>query len=87
MLCRHTLEHIAPTGRFLRTIRNVIGDRSDTVVLFELPDAVRILREGAFWDINYEHCSYFSPGSLSRLFRAQVSKSSNWGGTTATSIC
>ncbi len=29
----------------------------------------RVLKEGAFWDIYYEHCSYFSPGSLSRLFR------------------
>jgi hypothetical protein len=28
-----------------------------------------VLREGAFWDIYYEHCSYFSPGSLARLFR------------------
>ncbi len=25
---------------------------------------------GAFWDIYYEHCSYFTPGSLARLFRA-----------------
>jgi hypothetical protein len=23
----------------------------------------------AFWDIYYEHCSYFGPGSLARLFR------------------
>jgi SAM-dependent methyltransferase len=69
LLCRHTLEHIAPTGQFLRTIRRVIGDRDDTVVLFELPDATRVLREGAFWDIYYEHCSYFTAGSLARLFR------------------
>ena len=62
VLCRHTLEHIAPTREFLPTIRRVIGDRQDVVVLFELPDAVRVLREGAFWDIYYEHCSYFTPG-------------------------
>jgi SAM-dependent methyltransferase len=70
VLCRHTLEHIGPTQEFLTTIRGVIGDRSDVVVLFELPDAVRVLREGAFWDIYYEHCSYFTPGSLARLFRS-----------------
>jgi hypothetical protein len=29
-----------------------------------------VLREGAFWDVYYEHCSYFTPGSLARLFRA-----------------
>lgn len=69
VVCRHTLEHIAPVGDFLRQVRRVIGDRLDTVVLFELPDVLRVLREVAFWDIYYEHCSYFSPGSLVRLFR------------------
>ena len=32
------------------------------LVLFELPDVTRILKEAAFWDVYYEHCSYFSPG-------------------------
>jgi SAM-dependent methyltransferase len=69
VLCRHTLEHIGRTGEFLRSIRRTIGKQLDTIVLFELPDVVRVLKEGAFWDIYYEHCSYFSPGSLARLFR------------------
>lgn len=67
--CRHTLEHIQPTRDFLRTVRRSIGDRRDTTVFFEAPDVVRVLRELAFWDIYYEHCSYFSLGSLARLFR------------------
>jgi SAM-dependent methyltransferase len=67
--CRHTLEHIAPTGNFMRMIRHTIGNRPDTLVLFELPDAYRVLKEAAFWDIYYEHCSYFTTGSLARLFR------------------
>jgi hypothetical protein len=41
----------------------------ETIVFFEVPDVIRVLRELAFWDIYYEHCSYFSPGSLARLFR------------------
>ncbi|TDD98951.1 class I SAM-dependent methyltransferase [Jiangella asiatica] len=69
VVCRHTLEHIAPVGAWLRSVRSAIGPRTDTVVLFELPDVVRALREGAFWDVYYEHCSYFSPGSLDGLFR------------------
>ena len=68
--CRHTLEHIAEPRRFMDTVRRAIGDRPDTVVFFELPELRRILRECAFWDIYYEHCSYFSAGSLARLFRA-----------------
>lgn len=70
VICRHTLEHIPDVGAFMRNIRTAIGDRPDTVVLFELPDVQRILDEVAFWDIYYEHCSYFSLGSLARLFRA-----------------
>jgi SAM-dependent methyltransferase len=69
VICRHTIEHIGPVGEFMALIRRTIGDRLDTVVLFDLPDVVRVLRETAFWDVYYEHCSYFSPGSLARLFR------------------
>lgn len=70
VVCRHTLEHIAPVGDWMREVRRAIGPRSDTVVLFELPDVERVLQEGAFWDVYYEHCSYFGAGSLARLFRA-----------------
>jgi SAM-dependent methyltransferase len=70
VVCRHTLEHIAPVGDFMRTIRAALGDRTDVPVLFELPDVLRVLTEAAFWDVYYEHCSYFSAGSLARLFRA-----------------
>ena len=69
VVCRHTLEHIAPTLQFMRDLRRNIGDSTKTLVFFELPDTMRQLREGAFWDLYYEHCSYFSPGSLARLFR------------------
>jgi hypothetical protein len=69
ILCRHTLEHIPDTRDFLRTVRQSIGDRLDTLVFFELPDTTRVLREAAFWDVYYEHCSYFTAGSLARLFR------------------
>lgn len=69
VVCRHTLEHIAPVGEFMAMVRRAIGDRLDTVVLFELPDVKRVLEEVAFWDVYHEHCSYFSMGSLARLFR------------------
>jgi len=67
--CKMTLEHIPDTGEFVRTVRRGIGDRPRTIVFFQVPDVTRILREGAFWDIYYEHCSYFAPASLARLFR------------------
>lgn len=67
--CRHTLEHIAPTNAFMSMIRRTLGDRKNTLLLFELPDVYRVLKEAAFWDIYYEHCTYFTTGSLARLFR------------------
>lgn len=70
LCCRHTLEHIHATDDFIRLVRKVIGDRKEMVVFFEVPDVGRVLREQAFWDVYYEHCSYFSPGSLARVFRA-----------------
>ena len=68
IVCRHTLEHIAPVQSFLAAIRQMVGSRRDVRVFFETPDFARVLREGAFWDIYYEHCSYFSAGSHADLF-------------------
>jgi SAM-dependent methyltransferase len=69
VICRHTLEHIGPVGELLATVRRSLEDRPATPVLFELPDVLRVLREVAFWDVYYEHCSYFTPGSLARAYR------------------
>lgn len=70
LCCRHTLEHIPDTAEFLSRVRRVIDPYPDTIVFFEVPDVTRVLREVAFWDIYYEHCSYFTLDSLARLFRA-----------------
>jgi hypothetical protein len=67
LCCRHTLEHIAEVGAFLRLVRSVTAG-ARRPVFFEVPDAERILREAAFWDVYYEHCSYFTMGSLRSLF-------------------
>lgn len=68
IVCRHTLEHIHDTYNFIKTIRNSIGDDKEVLILFEVPSIVRILKINAFWDIFYEHCSYFSERSLIQLF-------------------
>lgn len=67
-VCRHTLEHIPDVLSFLRMIRACIPPGADTSLFFEVPDVTRQLREAAFWDFYHEHCSYFSPGSISRAF-------------------
>jgi SAM-dependent methyltransferase len=67
--CQMTLEHIQPVCSFVGMVRRAIGENESAVVFFQVPDVTRILRDCAFEDIYYEHCSYFSPGSLARLFR------------------
>jgi Methyltransferase domain/C-methyltransferase C-terminal domain len=70
LICsRHTLEHIQPVGRFMSLVRESANHRPLSIVFFEIPDADRILDEGAFWDVYNEHCSYFTLASLSNLFR------------------
>ena len=68
VVCRHTLEHIAPTSDFVATVRRTLGDRPGSLVFFELPDQERVYEERAFWDVYYEHCSYFTAGALERVF-------------------
>ena len=68
--CKMTLEHIPNVHEFLSEIRRGLGDQREAVVFIQVPEAMRILREVAFEDIYYEHCSYFTPGSLARAFRA-----------------
>jgi len=69
LCCKMTLEHIEQTHRFLASVRSV-ANRKDSVIFFQVPDVDRILKEGAFWDVYYEHCSYFSAASLGWLFTA-----------------
>lgn len=68
LVCRHTLEHIGPVHDFLARVGQWAARDPQRVVLFELPDAHRVLAEGAFWDVYYEHCSYFTTDTLRSAF-------------------
>lgn len=65
---RHTLEHIPDPRAFVGTLRRTIGDRRQSVVFCEVPNALFTLHDLAIWDIIYEHCSYFTAHSLAYLF-------------------
>jgi len=68
IVCKMTMEHIPDPARFISMIRASIDAQSNPTLFFQVPDVRRILKEGAFWDIYYEHCSYFNPVSLHYLF-------------------
>ncbi len=61
IVCRHTLEHIADPENLVA----MMSRRPGCDLFIEVPDLGRILDEGAFWDIYYEHCNYFDEGSMS----------------------
>jgi len=68
VLCRMTLEHIPDPLEFVSMVRRAIGDYPGTIVYFLVPNASRIFKRNCFEDIYYEHCCYFTPGALARLF-------------------
>jgi hypothetical protein len=69
MVCRHTLEHIRDVPQFLHLLHAWASREAERVVLFEVPASERILDEAAFWDVFYEHCSYFVKSSLEYAFQ------------------
>ena len=69
IVCRHTLEHLADVYGFLTMLHSEFGAKEGTILYIEVPDARRIADEGAFWDLYYEHSSYFDAESLASLLR------------------
>lgn len=66
VICRHVAEHIPQPVGFFAAIAQGLKSYPGTPLFFEVPDAGWIFRQGAFWDFCYEHCNYFSSGSLAR---------------------
>ena len=69
IICKMTLEHIGEVHSFLGCVRRAIASGNSPAVFFQVPDVGPILEELRFWDIYYEHCSYFTCESLTRLFQ------------------
>ncbi|MBA2302313.1 MAG: methyltransferase domain-containing protein [Acidobacteria bacterium] len=68
VVCRHVLEHIPDPVGLLRGLRTTLGSRPARI-FFETPCVEWILANEVIWDFFYEHCSYFSVGSLTSAFQ------------------
>src|SRR5262249_58416012 len=68
-VCRHTLEHIGDVSGFLEDLAAWGRGNAGAVYLFELPDFGTILDRSSFWDIYYEHASYFTHQTLRATFQ------------------
>ena len=66
--CKMTLEHIPNASEFIRHLRGSLEQAPGATVFFQVPNGRKILNDAAFWDVYYEHCSYYTEGSLVRLF-------------------
>lgn len=64
ILCRHTLEHVDDPFAFVQMLASACDASGAKRLFLEVPDFTRIVRLAAFWDVYYEHCSYFTAPSL-----------------------
>ena len=72
---RHTIEHVADVHEFARALAFSLSIGNRTLFV-ETPDVNWILKNAAFQDFFYEHCSLFTPHSISRLFEMHGLESS-----------
>lgn len=70
LICRHALEHIEKPTEFLQQTLMASAEKGEALeAYFEVPNSLFMVRDKSVWDFIYEHVSYFSPASLSRVFR------------------
>jgi SAM-dependent methyltransferase len=69
VVCRHVIEHIPDPLPLLRAVRSALGRSPGARVFFETPCLDWILSHQVMWDFFYEHCSLFTPASLTTAFR------------------
>lgn len=69
IICRHVVEHVPEIGRFFQELRDIAVAAGDPVIVIETPRLEWIVESGAFWDIFYEHCNYFTESALQEILR------------------
>ncbi|MFV2000007.1 MAG: class I SAM-dependent methyltransferase [Acidimicrobiia bacterium] len=70
VVTRHLMEHVPNVSEFFGWLLRSTKATEGGTMFTEVPDVQRVLDEGAFWDVYYEHCSYFTLGSLARTLRS-----------------
>ncbi len=64
VVSRHVVEHVPRPMDLLRTLAAQVETTPNALVFIETPTIRWILEGGVFWDLFYEHCSYFDTTTL-----------------------
>jgi hypothetical protein len=64
VVSRHVIEHVALPLELLAAMRAQMQALPEAVAFIETPTVRWILEGGVFWDLFYEHCSYFDTTTL-----------------------
>jgi SAM-dependent methyltransferase len=64
VVCRHVVEHVPDARAFLAELAAIAEVAGDPIVLLETPALEWICAHACFWDLFYEHCTYFPAGTL-----------------------
>ncbi|MBF0216025.1 MAG: methyltransferase domain-containing protein [Candidatus Omnitrophica bacterium] len=67
VILRHVLEHLGEPVSFLRRLTKSPAIKQGTLLIAEVPDLEWIMENGAYIDITYEHCNYFTKASLATM--------------------
>ncbi|MCD8493831.1 MAG: class I SAM-dependent methyltransferase [Alphaproteobacteria bacterium] len=71
VICRHVIEHVAQPRTLIRAVAGGLRNSPHARIFFETPDVSWIFRNQVIWDFFYEHCSLFTPASISYAFEAE----------------
>lgn len=71
VVCRHVIEHVASPRDLIRAVAGGLKSSPNARVFFETPDVSWIFKNQVIWDFFYEHCSIFTPASISYAFEAE----------------
>ncbi|MEZ4405033.1 MAG: class I SAM-dependent methyltransferase [Polyangiales bacterium] len=69
VVCRHVVEHIPRPVEFVRAVVDAVRAHRGAPLFFEVPEAGWIFAQGAFWDLCYEHCNYFTRATFAYALR------------------
>jgi hypothetical protein len=68
LICRHTLEHVGDVHGLIHAMAMWARRQPQRLLLIEVPAGERIVAEGAFWDVYFEHATYWSQAALTHAF-------------------